>query len=80
MRARETAEAVARAAGCPAEPDERLAPGATVDDVRAAVAGRGERVVVVGHQPDCGRIAAALGDGAEPAFPPAGAVVLDLQE
>ena len=59
---------------------DALAPGATEEDVRAAAVGRGDTVVVVGHQPDCGRIAAALGDGAEPAFPPAGAVVLDLQE
>jgi len=55
-----------------------LAPGASADDVRAAVADRGETVVVVGHQPDCGRIAAALGNGEEPAFPPAGVHVLDL--
>ena len=34
--------------------------------LRAAVAGAATRVVVVGHQPDCGRVAAALtgGDGA----------------
>src|SRR5437763_3406995 len=71
LRARETAEALDL--GRP-EPDERLAPGATADDVRAAVRGRGRggTVVVVGHQPDCGRIAAELGDGTEPAFPPAG--------
>jgi phosphohistidine phosphatase SixA len=42
------------------------------------VSGRGETVLVVGHQPDCGRIAAAFGDGTEPPFPPAGFVVLDL--
>ena len=41
-------------------------PGRRVDDVRAAVAGRGERVVVVGHQPDCGQIAAALTGGPSP--------------
>ena len=75
LRARETAEALGL--GEP-EPDERLAPGATADDVRAAVRGRGETVVVVGHQPDCGRIAAALGDGNEPAFPPAGTAVVEL--
>ena len=75
LRARETAEALDL--GRP-EPDERLAPGATADDVRAAVRGRGDIVVVVGHQPDCGRIAAALGDGIEPAFPPAGTAVLEL--
>jgi len=75
LRARETAAALALGT---VEPHDALRPGATADDVREAVAGRGETVLVVGHQPDCGRIAAALGDGVEPPFPPAGAVVLDL--
>src|SRR5438552_7916639 len=56
VRARETAAAIAAAAGIEAELDERLAPGATAGDVRAAVRGRGERVAVVGHQPDCSEI------------------------
>ena len=60
LRARETAQELARPAGLEAEPDERLAPGATAEDVRAAVEERGETVIVVGHQPDCSRIAAAL--------------------
>jgi len=77
LRARETGAALGF--GAP-EAHDALAPGATEEDVRAAAVGRGDTVVVIGHQPDCGRIAAALGDGAEPAFPPAGAVVLDLQE
>jgi phosphohistidine phosphatase SixA len=34
--------------------------------------------VVVAHQPDCGRVAAALGGGPEPAFPPGGVAVLEL--
>lgn len=78
LRARETGEALAEATGAELQPDERLAPGATEEDVRAAVAGRGETVVVVGHQPDCGRIAAALTGGEEPRFPAAGCVKLDL--
>ena len=60
LRARETAEAIARAAGLEAEPDERLAPGADADDLREAVAGRGDTVVAVGHQPDCSEIVLAL--------------------
>jgi phosphohistidine phosphatase len=55
-----------------------LAPGATADDVRTAVQGRGETVVVVGHQPDCSRITAELRGGAEPSFPPAGAQIIAL--
>jgi phosphohistidine phosphatase len=78
LRARETGEALARATGAASEPDERLAPGASADDLRAAVEGRGDRVVVVGHQPDCGRIAASLRGGEEPPFPTAGMCVIEL--
>jgi phosphohistidine phosphatase len=78
LRARETASELGRALGCAPEADERLAPGATADAVRHAVAGRGEHVVVVGHQPDCGRIAAELSGGREPVFPPAGVAVVEL--
>jgi phosphohistidine phosphatase SixA len=77
LRARETGDELARALGARSEPDDRLAPGASLDDLRAAIAGRGEQVVVVGHQPDCGQIAAAL-TGREPAFPTAGLAVLEL--
>ena len=79
LRARETGGELARAFDIESVPDERLAPGASVDDVRAAVQGRGEQVVVVGHQPDCGHIAAALTGGPEPRFPAGGLVVLDLE-
>lgn len=78
LRARETAAELCRALGCASQSDERLAPGATVENVRTAIAGRGDEVVVVGHQPDCGRIAAQLSGGPEPAFPPAGLFVLDV--
>jgi len=57
---------------------DALAPGATADDVRTAIQGRGETVVVVGHQPDCSRITAELRGEAEPKFPPAGAQIIDL--
>jgi phosphohistidine phosphatase len=78
LRARETATELCRALGCKPETDERLAPGATTDDVRAAAAGRGAEVVVVGHQPDCSKIAAELSGNPKRAFPPAGVVVLDV--
>ena len=78
LRARETGGELARALEIEAEPDERLAPGASLDDVRAVVEGRGERVVVVGHQPDCGQIAAALTGGSELPFPAGGLAVLEL--
>jgi phosphohistidine phosphatase len=75
LRARETAAGLGF--GEP-EPRDELSPGATADGVQAVVAGRGETVVVVGHQPDCSRITAALRGGAEPAFPPAGAQIIEL--
>jgi phosphohistidine phosphatase SixA len=59
------------------ETDERLAPGADSDALRTAVAERGD-AVVIGHQPDCGRISAVIAGGPEPAFPPAGLAVLEL--
>jgi phosphohistidine phosphatase len=78
LRARETGEALAAEIGAESESSEALAPGATAAGMRTAVEGRGETVLVVGHQPDCGQIAAELGDGAEPRFPPAGIVELQL--
>jgi phosphohistidine phosphatase len=78
LRARQTADAIARATGADAESEERLAPGATADDLRDAVAGRGATVVVVGHQPDCSQIAAAVSGGPEPPFKTAAMVELDL--
>jgi phosphohistidine phosphatase len=78
LRARETGDALARATGAISEADERLAPGATAETLREAISGRGEHVVVVGHQPDCGRIAATLSGEEEPRFPPAGMAVIEL--
>jgi phosphohistidine phosphatase SixA len=69
LRARETAEQIARAARLTPEADERIAPGATADDLQAAVADRGETVVAVGHQPDCSAIVLAL-TGRERDFAP----------
>jgi phosphohistidine phosphatase len=71
LRARETATPIAEAAGVTVEVDHRLAPGAGVEELREVVAGRGEPVVVVGHQPDCGDIVLAL-TGEQVRFPPAG--------
>ena len=77
LRARETALAIAGAAGVEADVDERLAPGADADDLRAAVDGRGETVVTVGHEPDCSEIVLAL-TGREVQFPTAGFAEIDL--
>ena len=77
LRARETAEQIARAASLAAEVDERLAPGATADDVRAVVAGRGETIVAVAHQPDCTEILFAL-TGEERGFAPGTSALVEL--
>lgn len=66
LRARETAEAIARPAGLTATVDERLAPGANPDDVRALAA---DGIVIVGHQPDCSEIVLEL-TGREVSFAP----------
>jgi phosphohistidine phosphatase SixA len=69
LRARETAEQIARAADLTPEADDRLAPGATADDLRAAIADHGDAVVAVGHQPDCSVILLEL-TGSEADFAP----------
>jgi phosphohistidine phosphatase len=79
LRARETAELIAQELGAEVVSDERLRPGANADAVVEAVAGRGETVVVVGHQPDCSHITAALTGGPEPDFAPAGAFTVELE-
>jgi phosphohistidine phosphatase SixA len=77
LRARETAEALAEAAALEVQVNEGLAPGATVSTFRAAVAGLGETVIAVGHQPDCGEIVLAL-TGREVSFPTAGFAEVEL--
>jgi phosphohistidine phosphatase len=77
LRARETASAIAKAAGAELRVDERLAPGADAESVLEAIAGVEGPVVAVGHQPDCSEIAAALGAG-ERDFPTAGVVEIEV--
>ena len=77
LRALETATPIAEAAGVTLQIDSRLAPGAGVDDLRAAAAAQGEPVVVVGHQPDCGEIVLAL-TGEHVRFPPGGTCDVEL--
>jgi phosphohistidine phosphatase len=77
LRARETADQIARAAGVETEPDERLAPGANADAVREAISDRGDTVVVVGHQPDCSEIVLEL-SGRATDFPPGGVAEVAL--
>jgi len=77
VRARQTAEAIAAATGAQLEIERRLAPGATVDELRDAVAGRDGPVATVGHQPDCSEIAFAV-TGVDPGFSPGAMAELDV--
>lgn len=77
LRARQTGDAIARAAGIASQPDYRLAPGATTAGVLEVAAECDAPVAIIGHQPDCGLIAAEV-TGAEKPFPPAAVVRLEL--
>jgi phosphohistidine phosphatase SixA len=79
LRARETAEQIARAAGVEPQPHDRLAPGATADDLKAAAGDRGDTVVAVGHQPDCTSIVLEL-TGREIPFEPGAVYELQLDD
>jgi phosphohistidine phosphatase len=78
LRARETGKLIGRELGLEPVPDERLAPGADAVGVSAAAGEHGGTLLVVGHQPDCSQIAAALTGGPEPDFRPAGLFAVTL--
>ena len=77
LRARQTAEAIADAAGVELRIEPLLAPGASTERLRAAVAAWTAPVATVGHQPDCSEIALVL-TGSDPGFPPAGMIAIEL--
>ena len=77
LRARETAEAIANATAAELRMDERLAPGATADELRDSISGSSGPVAAVCHQPDCSEIALAL-TGRDPGFPPGGFAEIEL--
>jgi phosphohistidine phosphatase SixA len=79
LRARQTAEAIALATSATLRVDERLAPGAADEDIRAAVRELTGPVAAVCHQPDCSEIALAL-TGSDPGFPPAGVAEVGVDE
>jgi len=77
LRARQTAEAIALATGAEIRADDRLAPGATVDSLRALLDDLEGPVATVGHQPDCSEIAAAV-TGRDPGFAPAAVHAIEI--
>lgn len=78
LRARETGELIGRELDLPPQTDERLAPGADAEGITSVVRDHGDTVIVVAHQPDCSRVAAALTGDVEPGFPPAGSMAIRL--
>lgn len=78
LRARQTAEAIARETGLRVLADTRLAPGATLETLRVALRGLDGPVVAVGHQPDCSEIAREA-TGHDPGFPVAGHAIIELE-
>jgi phosphohistidine phosphatase len=81
LRARETGKLLAKELDSEVLVAEELAPGATADSVSRAVRGatsQADSVIAVGHQPDCGRIVAALTGEPEQPFPPAASVAISL--
>ena len=77
LRARQTAEPIARAVGAELRVEHGLAPGASVAALRAAIAGMKGPVAAIGHQPDCSEIAFAL-TGIDPGFPAAGLLEVEV--
>ena len=77
VRARQTARIVAEETGAELRVEPLLAPGATVRELRRAVASAGGAVATVGHQPDCSEIALAV-SGRDPGFPPGATARLEL--
>jgi phosphohistidine phosphatase len=77
LRARQTAEAIARATGAEARADPRLAPGATVESLRELLDDVEGPVATVGHQPDCSEIVVAL-TGRDPGFAPASVHAIEI--
>jgi phosphohistidine phosphatase len=78
LRARETADEIVAATGAELRVDERIAPGATLETMRAALGSENGPVAVVCHQPDCSEIALAI-TGHDPGFPPAGMAEFTLE-
>jgi phosphohistidine phosphatase len=80
-RARQTAEIAGTVLGVPVELSEALVPGANVEKLARALTGRRtvRRLLVVGHEPDCGELVAGLiGDGkGEYPFRKAGIALLE---
>jgi phosphohistidine phosphatase len=79
LRARQTAESIAQAAGVEMRVDDRLAPGATDELIRGSLDGVPGPVALVGHQPDCSLFATSV-SGEDPGFPTGGFAEIELTD
>lgn len=79
LRARQTAEEIARAASAELRVEDGLAPGATLQSLRDAIGDETRPVAAVCHQPDCSQIALAL-TGRDPGFAPGALAVLEIEQ
>jgi phosphohistidine phosphatase len=79
LRARQTADSIAQAAGVEVRIDDRLAPGATDELIRGSLEGVDGPVALVGHQPDCSIFATSV-SGSDPGFPTGGFAELELKD
>jgi phosphohistidine phosphatase len=79
VRARQTAEQIAQAAGAELRADERIAPGLTADLLLATLDDEQGPVAVVGHQPDFSEIAFEL-TGSDPGFPTGGVAEIVVEK
>jgi phosphohistidine phosphatase len=79
LRARQTAEQIAQAAGAELRLDERIAPGLTADLLLTTLDHEQGPVAVVGHQPDFSEIAFEL-TGSDPGFPTGGVAEVELDD
>jgi phosphohistidine phosphatase len=77
LRARQTAEQIAQAAGVELQVDDRLAPGLTAEVLLTTLDRKDGPVAVVGHQPDFSEVAFEL-TGADPGFPTGGVAEVEL--
>ena len=77
LRARQTAEEIARAASAELRIEPALAPGTTLAALRETIGEETRPVAAVCHQPDCSEIVVSL-TGIDPGFPPGGMAELEL--
>lgn len=80
VRTQQTAEIIGQALGIEAQIAAPLAPGCDLNKLRTVLAGisGGKRIMVVGHEPDCGELTSQLTGGSRFLFKKGGLARIDL--